>query len=363
MEVHDTQKKLGDLHVHSGRMTHGSLKVGDAVELRVEGRRRAALRAHHSATHLLHEALRRRLGEHVTQKGSLVAEDRLRFDISHPKPLTAEDIHAVEAEVNDRIRANAEVETRFMTPEEAIEAGALALFGEKYGDEVRVLSMGGSDPARGGKPYSTELCGGTHVRRTGDIGFFKVTGEQALASGVRRIEAVVGEAARRYVEHQEMLLRDAATALKIAPDELPGRLSALLEERKRLEREMGELRRKLASGGGAAANGEDVREVAGLKFAARVMEGFPAKDLKPLADEQKKRIGSGVVVLVAVNDGKASLAVGVTDDATGKARAVDLVKVGSGALGGKGGGGRPDMSSDEGRGGKEGGSTLMYRGA
>jgi alanyl-tRNA synthetase len=344
MEVHDTQKKLGDLHVHVGTMTHGKLKLGQAVEMRVDGRRRAALRAHHSATHLLHEALRRRLGEHVTQKGSLVAEDRLRFDISHPKPLTPEDVHAVETEVNDRIRANDEVATRFMTPDEAIEAGALALFGEKYGDEVRVLSMGGSDPLKGGKAYSTELCGGTHVRRTGDIGFFKLTGESALAAGVRRIEAVVGEAARRYVEHQEELLRNAAAALKVSPDQLPGRLSALLDERRRLERETGELRRKLASGGGAAANDEDVREVAGMKFAAKVLDGIPAKDLKPLADELKKRIGSGVVVLVAVNEGKASLVVGVTDDATGKASAVDLVKIGSEALGGKGGGGRPDMA-------------------
>ncbi|MEQ9608700.1 MAG: alanine--tRNA ligase, partial [Kiloniellaceae bacterium] len=340
MEVHDTQKKLGDLHVHIGKLTHGSLKVGQAVEMRVDGRRRAALRAHHSATHLLHEALRRRLGEHVTQKGSLVAEDRLRFDISHPKPLTPEDVHAVEAEVNDRIRKNAAVETRFMTTDEAIEAGALALFGEKYGDEVRVLSMGGSDATKGGKPYSTELCGGTHVRRTGDIGFFKLTGETALAAGVRRIEAVVGEAARRYVEHQEELLRDAASALRVSPDQLPGRLSALLDERKRLEREMGELRRKLASGGGGNGEAESFREVAGLKFAAKVLDGIPAKDLKPLADDLKKKIGSGVVVLIAVNDGKASLVVGVTEDATGKASAVDLVKVGSEALGGKGGGGR-----------------------
>ncbi len=344
MEVYDTQKKLGDLHVHLGKMTHGSLTVGEAVEMRVDGRRRAALRAHHSATHLLHEALRRRLGDHVTQKGSLVADDRLRFDISHPKPLTQEDIEAVETEVNDRIRKNAEVETRFMTPDEAIDAGALALFGEKYGDEVRVLSMGGSDPTKGGKAYSTELCGGTHVRRTGDIGFFKLTGEAALASGVRRIEAVVGDAARRYVEHQEHLLKDAAAALKVSPEQLPDRLSGLLEDRKRLEREMADLRRKLATGGGGAAQGEDVREVGGLKFAAKVLDGIPAKDLKPLADDLKKQIGSGVVVLVAVNDGKASLVVGVTDDATGKASAVDLVKVGSAALGGKGGGGRPDMA-------------------
>jgi len=344
MEVQDCQKKLGDLHVHIGKMTNGKLKLGDAVELRVDGRRRAALRAHHSATHLLHEALRRRLGEHVTQKGSLVAEDRLRFDISHPKPLTAEDIHAVESEVNGRIRKNAGVETRFMTPDEAIEAGALALFGEKYGDEVRVLSMGGSDPAKGGKAYSTELCGGTHVRRTGDIGFFKVTGEAALAAGVRRIEAVVGEAARSYVEHQEGLLKDAAAVLKVTPEALPGRLTALLDERKRLERDLTELRRKMATGGGDGGNGAEVREVGGLKFAAKVLEGVPAKDLKPMADDLKKQVGSGVVVLVAVNDGKASLVVGVTEDATGKVSAVDLVKVGSAALGGQGGGGRPDMA-------------------
>ncbi|MEQ8353935.1 MAG: alanine--tRNA ligase [Kiloniellaceae bacterium] len=344
MTVLDTQKKLGDLHVHSGKLVHGRLTLGEAVEMRVDGRRRAALRAHHSATHLLHEALRRRLGDHVTQKGSLVAEDRLRFDISHPKPLEPEDIEAVEAEVNDRIRENAAVETRFMTPEEAIEAGALALFGEKYGDEVRVLSMGGSDPSKDGKAYSTELCGGTHVRRTGDIGFFKLTGEAALASGVRRIEAVVGEAARRYVEHQGQLLKEAAAALKVSPETLPARLAALIDERKRLDREIGDLRRKLAGGGAGGGNSQDVREVGGLKFAARVFEDIPAKDLKPLADDLKKQIGSGVVVLVAVNDGKASLVVGVTEDATGKASAVDLVKVGSAALGGKGGGGRPDMA-------------------
>ena len=325
-------------------MTNGELKVGDAVELRVDGRRRAALRAHHSATHLLHEALRRRLGEHVTQKGSLVAEDRLRFDISHPKPLTGDDIHAIETEVNARIRKNAGVETRFMTPDEAIEAGALALFGEKYGDEVRVLSMGGSDPAKGGKAYSTELCGGTHVRRTGDIGFFKITAEAALAAGVRRIEAVVGEAARSYVERQEILLKDAAAVLKVTPEALPGRLTVLLDERKRLERDLTELRRKMATGGGASGNGAEVREVGGMKFAAKVLEGVPAKDLKPMADDLKKQVGSGVVVLVAVNDGKASLVVGVTEDATGRVSAVDLVKVGSAALGGQGGGGRPDMA-------------------
>ncbi|WP_420348793.1 alanine--tRNA ligase [Pelagibius sp.] len=342
LHVSDTQKKLGDLHVHIGTMAHGSLKVGDAVELRVDGERRKGLRIHHSATHLLHEALRRRLGDHVTQKGSLVAEDRLRFDISHPKPMTAEDVQAVEAEVNARIRENAAVETRFMTPDEAIEAGALALFGEKYGDEVRVLSMGGEDAAKGGRQFSTELCGGTHVVRTGDIGYFKVTGESALASGVRRIEALAGEAAASHAAGQASALAEAAALMKVTPENLNDRIEALLEERKRLDREVGDLRRKLATGGGAA-NG-DTREIAGLKFAARVLEGIPPKDLKPMADDLKKQIGSGVVVLVAVNDGKASLVVGVTDDATAKASAVDLVKVGSAALGGKGGGGRPDMA-------------------
>ncbi|MCH8926461.1 MAG: alanine--tRNA ligase, partial [Proteobacteria bacterium] len=231
VEVTDTQKKLGDLHVHAGKVTRGQLKAGDAVEMKVDGARRAGLRAHHSATHLMHEALRRRLGAHVTQKGSLVAPDRLRFDYSHPKALGAEDLHAVEAEVNARIRANAPVETHFMTPEEAIEAGALALFGEKYGEEVRVVSMGGADAGHGGQAFSTELCGGTHVRRAGDIGFFKIVGEGALAAGVRRIEAVAGAAALDYVERQEAALAAAAAALKTAPAQVAERVTALLEER------------------------------------------------------------------------------------------------------------------------------------
>ena len=344
LQVADTQKKVGDLHVHKGSMAHGNLKVGDAVELRVDGRRRDALRAHHSATHLLHEALRRRLGDHVTQKGSLVAEDRLRFDISHPKPLSQDDIAEVEAEVNRRIRENAAVETRFMTPDEAIEAGALALFGEKYGEEVRVVSMGGEDAVKDGNQFSTELCGGTHVKRTGDIGFFKITGEAALASGVRRIEAVAGEAAGRHVAQQETALSSAAALMKVTPEDLPERLTALLDERKRLDREVGDLRRKLATGGGGGSASPDTREIAGLKFAARVLEDIPPRDLKPMADDLKKQIGSGVVVLIAVNEGKASLVVGVTEDATAQASALDLVRVGSQALGGKGGGGRPDMA-------------------
>jgi alanyl-tRNA synthetase len=344
VRVDDTQKKLGDLHVHIGEVTKGTLAVGEAAELRVDAARRAGLRVQHSATHLLHEALRRRLGDHVTQKGSLVAPDRLRFDISHPKPLTAEDIRAVEDTVNDRVRANAGTETHLMTPDEAVEAGALALFGEKYGEEVRVVAMGGEDPAKGGhKAYSTELCGGTHVRRSGDIGFLKILGEGALAAGVRRIEAVAGAAALAHVNRQEALLGEAAAALKTAPADLPTRLAGLLEERKKLQREREELRRRRATGGGAT-KAPEAHEVAGVAFAARLLEDVPPKDLKPMADELKTRIGSGVVALVAVNDGKASLVVGVTDDLTARLSAVDLVRAGAQALGGKGGGGRPDMA-------------------
>jgi alanyl-tRNA synthetase len=349
-QVTDTQKKLGDLVVHHGKLGHGGIVPGEAVEMKVAGARRAGLRGHHSATHLLHEALRRRLGAHVTQKGSLVAPDRLRFDFSQHQALTAEDLRAVEVEVNERIRINATVETHFMTPDEAIEAGALALFGEKYGDEVRVVSMGGADSGaadagRAGRAFSTELCGGTHVRRAGDIGFFKIVSEGALASGVRRVEAVAGAAALDHVTRQEAVLAGTAAALKAAPAELAERVTALLEERKRLERELGEARRKLAAGGGAGpAAPPEAREVAGVTFAGRVFEDLPPKDLKPLADELKKQVGSGVVALVSVTDGKASVVVGVTADLTGRFSAVDLVRAGAAALGGKGGGGRPDMA-------------------
>ncbi len=356
LEVSDTQKKLGVLHAHEVRVVTGSISVGESVFLKVEPHRRAALRGHHSATHLLHEALRRRLGDHVTQKGSLVAPDRLRFDISHQRPLSREDIEAVEADVNDRIRDNAAVQTRFMTPEEAIDQGALALFGEKYGAEVRVVSMGGPDEKAGGN-YSTELCGGTHVARVGDIGFFKITGETALASGVRRIEAVSGAAALNYVEAREVLLDQAAAAAKVPPSRLPERVQALLEERKRLEREISDLRRKLATGG-AADGGAGPREIAGIKFAGRLLEDVPPRDLKPMADDLKKQVGSGVVALVACNDGKASLVVGVTEDLTGRFSAVDLVRAGATAVGGKGGGGRPDMAQAGGPEGKEGAAAL-----
>ena len=340
--VRDTQKRAGDLFVHLGKLTHGSLKMGDIVELRIDDLRRLQLRANHSVTHLLHQALRRRLGEHVTQKGSLVAPDRLRFDFSHPRAMTAEEIQAVETEVNKRIRENAEVGTRLMTPDRAIEAGAMALFGEKYGDEVRVVSMGEDRDDHAAQPFSVELCGGTHVRRTGDIGFFKIVGESAVASGVRRIEAVTGAAAEAYVTQEAELLHQAANALKTSAAELPGRLASLIEDRRKLERELSEARRAAATGGGAQKSA--AKDLSGVKFAGRTVDNVPAKELKSLADELKREIGSGIIALVAAADGKASLVVGVTDDLVARFNAVDLVRLGAEALGGKGGGGRPDMA-------------------
>jgi alanyl-tRNA synthetase len=343
--VADTQKKAGELFAHLGRMTHGVLRVGDVVELRIDETRRTALRANHSVTHLLHQALRRRLGEHVTQKGSLVAPDRLRFDFSHPRALAPEDIRAIDSEVNTRIRENSAVTTRLMTPGKAVEAGALALFGEKYGDEVRVVAMGEATETHGHaqRPFSVELCGGTHVRRTGDIGYFKIVSESAVAAGVRRIEALTGAAAEAYVEQEEELLRQAAETLRAARGELPARVLSLLDERKRLERELAEARRIIATGGGGAPK-PAAKDLAGIKFAGRAVENVPAKELKSLADDMKKEIGSGVVALVARADGKVSLVVGVTDDLTPRFNAVDLVRIGAEALGGKGGGGRPDMA-------------------
>jgi len=341
--VEDTQKKLGDMHVHIGRMKSGRLTRGLAIEMQVDGQRRTALRANHSATHLLHEALRRTLGDHVTQKGSLVAPERFRFDFSHPKPMTDTEIEAVETLVNDRIRRNVDVATSLMTPDDAVKAGALALFGEKYGDEVRVVGMGGPDEGR--ENFSVELCGGTHVRRTGDIGLLHILGESAVAAGVRRIEAVTGKGAEEYLRRVDGLVQETAAALKVQPSELPQRVAALMDERRRLERELTEARKQLATGGGAArGNGVEAREVGGVKFAARLVDGVPAKELKGMADGLKKQIGSGVVTLIARDDGRASIVVGVTDDLTDRISAVDLVRVGSEALGGKGGGGRPDMA-------------------
>jgi alanyl-tRNA synthetase len=340
LAVRDTVRKAGDLHVHLAAVTHGVLKAGDAVELRVDGVRRRRLRANHSVTHLLHEALRRRLGEHVTQKGSLVAPDRLRFDFSHPRALTQQDIQAIEAEVNERIRANAAVRTRLLTPDRAVAEGALALFGEKYGDEVRVVSMGSeSDDDH---PFSVELCGGTHVHRTGDIGLFKIVGEMAIASGVRRIEALTGAAAEAYLADEEGILREAAAALRTTPAELPTRVANLVEERRRLERELSETRRALANAGSSTKPPE--KRIGEIAFDGRVLDGVPGRELKSLADDLKRRIGSGVVAVVSRADGKAAIVVGVTLDLTGRFDAVELVRLGADALGGKGGGGRADMA-------------------
>ncbi|HYD04855.1 MAG TPA: DHHA1 domain-containing protein, partial [Reyranella sp.] len=267
---------------------------------------------------------------------------RLRFDISHTKAITPEELRAVEDEVNERIRLNSPVTTRLMTPEEAIAAGAMALFGEKYGDEVRVLAMGGRD----GETYSVELCGGTHALRTGDIGLFRIVGEGAVSAGVRRIEAVAGNAAEAHVRHQIDLLNQAASVMKVRPEDLPARLQSLMDGQRKIERELADARKALAMGGagGAAAPADEVREVAGVRMIARVLNGVPGKDLKGMADEYKKKLGSGVVALIGVEEGKASAVVGVTDDLTKTMSAVELVKAGVAALGGKGGGGRPDMA-------------------
>jgi len=342
--IDDTQKKLGDMFVHYGRVQTGKLALGNAVEMRVDGERRSRLRANHSATHLLHEALRRRLGAHVTQKGSLVAPDRLRFDYSQPVPPSSEDLAVVAEDVNKRIRGNAEVATRLMTPDEAVKQGALALFGEKYGEEVRVVSMGGEDD---GVHFSTELCGGTHVRRTGDIGHFKIVSDGAVAAGVRRIEALTGAAADAYIAQQDRLIGETASALRVQPAELPQRVAGLLEERKRLERELMEARKRLATGGGGGGD-DSVKDVAGVKLAARLLDDVPAKELKGMADALKQQIGSGIVALVARSEERASLVVGVTADLTGRFNAVDLARLGSESLGGKGGGGRPDMAQSGG---------------
>ena len=341
--VEDTEKKLGALHVHVVKVTQGAFKVGDAVDLKVDGEKRRATRANHSGTHLLHAALKRVLGDHVAQKGSMVAPDRLRFDFSHPKPVTAEELERIEQMVNDVIRQNSDTSTRLMATDQAVAEGAEALFGEKYGDEVRVLSMG-SDP-QGGKSYSVELCGGTHVHRLGDIGLFTILSESAVAAGVRRIEALTSEGARRYLSGQAEIAREAAAALKTSAAELPARVAALSEERRRLERELADAKKALALAGPArSGDGDGVNEIAGIKAILRVVEGVNAKDLKGLADDAKAKVGSGVVAFVAVAEGRASLVVGVTADLTSRISAVDLVKLGAEALGGKGGGGRPDMA-------------------
>ncbi len=336
--VSDTQKKLGDLVVHLGAVEAGQATVGAAIVAELDHSRRSAIRAHHSATHLLHEALRRRLGTHVAQKGSLNAPDRLRFDVSQPAPISRADLAAVETDVNARIRENSEVTTRLMTPDAAVAEDAMALFGEKYGDEVRVVAMGDGEA---GKPaFSIELCGGTHVRRTGDIGLFRITSEGAVAAGVRRIEAVTGKAALALLADNDRFLSEAAASLRANPSEVPARVAALMEDRKRLERQVAELQRKLATGAAA----EPPEQVGGVTLAARNVGEVPGRDLKGLVDVIAQQIGSGVVALVSTAEGKASIAVGVSRDLVGRVNAVDLVRAASAAVGGKGGGGRPDMA-------------------
>jgi alanyl-tRNA synthetase len=366
--VTSTQKKLGDLIVHVGRVEQGTFRGGDAVELDVDHARRAATRANHSATHLLHESLRQVLGPHVAQKGSLVEPARLRFDFSHPKPMSAAEIAAVESMANAFVLQNSAVETHLMALEDALETGAMALFGEKYGDEVRVVSMGiGTSGAKANKAWSVELCGGTHVARTGDIGLIKVTAESASSAGVRRIEALTADGARAYLGEQDMRVRELLGVLRAKPDELVERVRALLEERKQLERQLAEAKRQVALGGAgalAAGNGHAtaapaIRAVGDVKLLARTVVGLNPKDLRGLIDDGKKQIGSGVVAIIGVSeDGKAGLAVGVTDDLTKRINAVDLVKVGAEALGGKGGGGRPDLAQAGGPDGSKAESAL-----
>ena len=343
-EVSDTSKPLGRLHAHHAKLKAGSIAVGDTVHLEVDVERRDRIRANHSATHLVHAALRNTLGDHVTQKGSLVADDKLRFDFSHLKPLTPEEIAEIEAEVNAEIRANEPVSTRLMSPEDAVDAGALALFGEKYGDEVRVLSMGRAGD--GGRNYSVELCGGTHVKATGDIGVFRIVSEGAVSSGVRRIEALTGEAAREWLVTREEALKTAAGEIRATPEEVPARVAALLAERKALEKELADAKKALAlAGGGTSGPTQSADEdIGGIRFSGQVLEGLNPKELRPLLDDAKKRLESGIAAAVAINDGKAAFAVAVTDDLTDRFSAVDLVRVGVETLGGKGGGGRPDMA-------------------
>jgi len=337
--VSDTQKKVDGLLVHAATVNKGNIAIGDVVHLSVDHQRRLKIRANHSATHLLHKALKVRLGDHVTQKGSLVADDHLRFDIGHGQQITQEELALIEADVNAMIRQNAEVGTRLMAPDDAIKAGALALFGEKYGDEVRVLSMGEDN----GKSYSVELCGGTHVRRTGDIALFKITNESSIGAGIRRIEALTGEAARQYMLKPEAKLWETSVFLKSSPSEVKGRVIALLKDKKDLEEHLREAKKQLALGSGSEKP-QNIKKVGSLNFQGEILQDIVAGDLRAIADAAKEQIGSGVVALIGINEGKASLLVGVTDDLTKILNAVDLVRIGAEVLGGKGGGGRPDMA-------------------
>jgi alanyl-tRNA synthetase len=346
IDIADVHKRGDGLFVHYGLVSDGRVAVGAPADLRVDPARRGKLRANHSATHLLHEALREVLGTHVAQKGSLVAPDRLRFDFSHPKPVAAEEIERVEEMANEIVVQNAPVTTRLMAVDDAIAEGAMALFGEKYGDEVRVVSMGKAlHGDKAGRTYSLELCGGTHVRQTGDIGLVRVVAEGAVAAGVRRLEALTGEAARRHLDEQDRRVKQMASLMKVAPADAVARLEQVLDERRKLERELSEAKKKLALGGGAGPAQDASETVNGIGFIGKMVTGVAPKDLKSLADAAKTQLGSGVAVFVgASEDGKASAVVGVTDDLTGRFSAVDLVRLASAALGGQGGGGRPDMA-------------------
>ena len=343
--VSDTGKPLGRLHAHHAKIEAGEIAVDDVVQLRIDARRRDAIRANHSATHLLHAALRGRLGEHVSQKGSMVAPDRLRFDFSHNQALDAADIAAIEAEVNAQIRGNRDISTRLMTPDDAVAAGALALFGEKYGDEVRVLSMGEETAKADTKPYSVELCGGTHVKALGDIALFTVISEGAVASGIRRIEALTGEAARLHLGSREAQLKDVAAQLKTGVDDVAARLESLLSERKKMEKELSDAKTKLAmaggSGGGEKAEAEKINDIS---YLGQVIADIEPKALRGLAEEQLKELGSGIVTIVAANENANTVVVGISADLTDKFKAPDLVQAATQAMGGKGGGGRPEMA-------------------
>jgi len=342
--VTSTDKPLGRMHAHQTRIEVGEVRKGDNVHLDIDREHRDAVRRNHSATHLVHAALRHRLGDHITQRGSLVDSERLRFDFSHPRALTAEDIAAIEAEVNAEILANETVSTSLMSPDDAVSAGALALFGEKYGDEVRVLSIGRRSES--GRNYSVELCGGTHVEATGDIGIFRIIAESAVSSGVRRIEALTGEAARNWLVTREEALKAVAATVRSTPEDVPERVAALFDERRRLEKELADARKALAlaEGSDSGISSPIDETIAGVKFSGQVIEGLDPKELRPLLDQTKERLGSGVATIVAVNDGKGSIAAAVTEDLTDRFNAVDLVRAGVDVLGGKGGGGRPDMA-------------------
>jgi len=344
LRVTDVQKKAGDLFIHIGFIENGIISVGDTVEMKVDTKYRSCLRANHSATHLLHESLRRHLGDHVTQKGSLVDTQKLRFDFSHPRAVEEETLKTVETEVNEQIRENTEVVTQLMQPEDAIKAGAMALFGEKYGEEVRVVSMGQFEVGTTKSRYSTELCGGTHVSRTGDIGVFRLVSEGAVASGVRRIEAVTANGAIEHFNAREEILNITARTLKSTLEKLPHRVISLLEDKKKLENEVAELRRKLASPGMNRSENDENIKIGNITFLGKIIQDIPPRELKSFVDEFKKEVGSGIITVVASFDNKASLVVGVTEDLSQKYNAVTLVQHGVNALGGKGGGGRPDMA-------------------